>query len=244
MKDKTHYSTSHKPLHGFTLIELLVVIAVIAGLLAIIAPALQMARFRAQEIICKTNFRQWGLASNTYAHENAEQFPRFDISTGTGRNTWDVANEFVSQMMGRDLPPEVWFCPVQITPEQRDVLRQGEDAVEVYLRWEHDPASWFSRIYYNWWVPRVNGGLWVPTEPSTRGSFPSRTTSRMIAHKPIMSDTLGGPEPVLQREEVYGGHQRNGVLRSTSVLYGDGHVKTSLPSEIQTYYNGNYYNFY
>jgi prepilin-type N-terminal cleavage/methylation domain-containing protein/prepilin-type processing-associated H-X9-DG protein len=55
---------------GFTLVEILVVIAVISLLLGILIPALQKARFRANEISCASNLRQVNLALIMYAHDD------------------------------------------------------------------------------------------------------------------------------------------------------------------------------
>jgi prepilin-type N-terminal cleavage/methylation domain-containing protein len=55
---------------GFTLIELLVVIAVIAILMAILMPALKIAREQARGISCRSNQRQLALAYIMYAGEN------------------------------------------------------------------------------------------------------------------------------------------------------------------------------
>lgn len=62
---------------GFTLIELLVVIAIIALLLSIIMPALNKAKTYAQEVICKNNIRQYGLATEMYCNENNDKLPAF-----------------------------------------------------------------------------------------------------------------------------------------------------------------------
>jgi len=55
---------------GFTLIELLVVIAVIALLLALLVPALQVAREQACRAVCLSNHRQLMLAWLSYANEH------------------------------------------------------------------------------------------------------------------------------------------------------------------------------
>ncbi len=60
---------------GFTLIELLVVIAIIALLMGILMPALHRVKKQAQEMACRANLRQYGIAHNIYLDDYDFKYP-------------------------------------------------------------------------------------------------------------------------------------------------------------------------
>ena len=74
---KTEHSGEHsgKRRGFFTLVELLVVIAIIAILAALLLPALNASREKAQSVKCLGNLKQLGTAALTYVGDNNDYYP-------------------------------------------------------------------------------------------------------------------------------------------------------------------------
>jgi prepilin-type N-terminal cleavage/methylation domain-containing protein/prepilin-type processing-associated H-X9-DG protein len=67
---------------AFTLVELLIVISIIAILMAILIPSLNMARDQARRIHCISNVKTLGLAWLMYKNENDDNLVRGDTNPG------------------------------------------------------------------------------------------------------------------------------------------------------------------
>ena len=100
---------------AFTLIELLVVIAIIALLLSILMPALKQVKKQAQNVVCKSNLRQWGLTWKLYTEDCNGKFPDVaeaddDPGFGTAPRSWWSA--CLASYLGKDNRGRgIYFCP-------------------------------------------------------------------------------------------------------------------------------------
>ena len=80
------YQTARKVRASFTLIELLVVIAIIAILAAMLMPALEEAREKAQRATCLNNLHQQHLGAQMYYNDNDGRLPMAVCRGGAGKH--------------------------------------------------------------------------------------------------------------------------------------------------------------
>ncbi len=110
---------------GLTLLELIVVLAIISVLLGLLLPAVQSARERAREAVCKNNVHQINIAVGHYVHVH-KQVPPPSLPGRTGG--WIVGIlPFIEQQNLKDVievglpivdvpaalfvPPPIFRCP-------------------------------------------------------------------------------------------------------------------------------------
>jgi len=104
---------------GFTLVELLVVIAIIAILMAILMPALRLAREQGKRVVCLNNLRQLTLAWMLYADDNDGEICTAQVYANNPASWLYISDD--GQIFGVLLPyvknVKLYKCPTGVRGE-------------------------------------------------------------------------------------------------------------------------------
>lgn len=110
-------------LNRFTIVELLVVISIITILAALLLPALNAAKEKAQSISCTNNMKQLGLAFHHYTSSWDDYFPPAEFDPNSSPQLyWTLAFA-----VDRLLPLDTMHCPARERWDWNNLLRQAEE---------------------------------------------------------------------------------------------------------------------
>ncbi len=216
---------------GFTLIELLVVIAVIALLMAILLPALNVAREQGRRTACLSNMRQVGVALMLYQTEYEYTPPKtqavFDYASPASRdNVLKLLRPMVSAEEPNRATP-VYACP-SLKPNPNPAYaptrtsRTGYLANAVLLgrKTASIPTPGKLIVMQEGWS--LSNHLWVQPEPITRTEAVLRglaPTQYQEWHMFASQSDHPSWFTVERREQTANVHKDGG-----NFIYADGHA--------------------
>ncbi len=171
-----------KSTHGFTLIELLVVISIIALLIALLLPALALAKQDAVSIDCLANLRSQGQMLFEYTNQYEGAIPYGSIAAASDPNQflidfWNVqlftatqGNNYASVMTN------TWYNPTASN------IAAYQTAMEKFAAIFVCPAST---------LPITQGPQWYDLEPCGYSTYAANPNFFMLMKQPGVD---GGPQ--------------------------------------------------
>lgn len=195
---------------GFTLIELLVVIAIIALLLSIVVPSLRAAKKHAQNVVCQSNLRQWGLSYMLYTEEGNGYFAPWG---GYQVSFMETLRPYYNDI------DEMRLCPSakEVSTANPTSLQPNSFFGYTFNAWQVDPSAD--------WLPDDDSGLgsygensWIrsgqpPAYGNINDTWKKMTSIQSRSQTPLLADARWNnawpnhthplPSPAAREEDFY-----------------------------------------
>lgn len=218
----SNHATSRS--NAFTLVELLVVIGIIALLIAMIMPALAVARDSAKRVQCLSNLRQMVIAANAYAVTYRGSYPiaYYTASEGTTiyNYSWDMTIISSPAQPTQIVPGILWQGRGTLQIQQCPAYEKRTTSVDPYTGYNYNTSyighGQFERIV----APTKMSAVRKPSETVIfgDGQYAGGANKYMRAPFPNPADQL-----FVGR---WAGTQGFRHRRMTNVAFCDGHAET------------------